>query len=60
MTAFTKTLNNGVEMPGLGAFQSPPAETTAAVEEANPTTSPSQITACRSPKREESARTGVP
>ena len=30
------TLNNGVEMPalGLGVFQSPPAETTAAVEEA--------------------------
>jgi 2,5-diketo-D-gluconate reductase A len=29
----TTTLNNGVEMPllGLGVFQSPPAETTAAV-----------------------------
>jgi 2,5-diketo-D-gluconate reductase A len=29
----TATLNNGVEMPvlGLGVFQSPPAETTAAV-----------------------------
>lgn len=36
MTAKTITLNNGVEMPvlGLGVFQSPPAETTAAVEEA--------------------------
>jgi 2,5-diketo-D-gluconate reductase A len=36
MTTKTITLNNGVEMPalGLGVFQSPPAETTAAVEEA--------------------------
>lgn len=36
MTSKTITLNNGVEMPvlGLGVFQSPPAETTAAVEEA--------------------------
>ena len=32
----TVTLNNGVEMPmlGLGVFQSPPAETVAAVEAA--------------------------
>lgn len=36
MSAFTITLNNGVEMPalGLGVFQSPPAETAAAVEAA--------------------------
>lgn len=36
MSASTITLNNGVEMPalGLGVFQSPPAETTAAVEAA--------------------------
>lgn len=36
MSTSVITLNNGVEMPalGLGVFQSPPAETTAAVEEA--------------------------
>lgn len=36
MTIKTITLNNGVEMPaiGLGVFQSPPAETAAAVEAA--------------------------
>lgn len=36
MTIKAITLNNGVEMPalGLGVFQSPPAETSAAVEEA--------------------------
>ena len=36
MTRQTVTLNNGVEMPilGLGVFQSPPAETTTAVEAA--------------------------
>ena len=36
MTPPTVTLNNGVEMPilGLGVFQSPPEETTVAVESA--------------------------
>lgn len=36
MTQPTVTLNNGVVMPalGLGVFQSPPAETTAAAETA--------------------------
>jgi 2,5-diketo-D-gluconate reductase A len=36
MSKNTLTLNNGVEMPaiGLGVFQTPPVETTDAVEEA--------------------------
>jgi 2,5-diketo-D-gluconate reductase A len=36
MTVPNLPLNNGVEMPaiGLGVFQTPPEETTAAVEEA--------------------------